>query len=259
MKRHNAHVAGVFTLIELLIVVAIIAILAGMLLPALNKARETAKSIKCIGQLGQIGTAFRLYIDDNKDYFPIFNGAPGGYYWSRYLFWYEDMSKLYNGETDPQPLPAATRNANLKYMHYRMLICPSKPTNKQVSYGYNYRVLGEKKAGQICNRKLSKCKEPSRQYVAMDSQLGDTDDGVSDLVFLSSAATQNRPSPRHNKTVNIVYADGHAAGIKTIGTTSTPNDTYLPGGLGTGRSSGGSDDPEFYGVYSAESGWCRFR
>ena len=72
--RENDKPARGFTLIELLVVIAIIAILASLLLPALARAKAQSLTTQCFSNQHQIGLAYRMYSDENRDYYPSHDG-----------------------------------------------------------------------------------------------------------------------------------------------------------------------------------------
>lgn len=67
-KRHSA-----FTLIELLVVISIIALLLSIMMPALSKARELSRRVACQSNLKQQSLACRLYMADNREYYPSYH------------------------------------------------------------------------------------------------------------------------------------------------------------------------------------------
>ncbi|MCH7596497.1 MAG: prepilin-type N-terminal cleavage/methylation domain-containing protein [Planctomycetes bacterium] len=59
-----------FTLIELIVVMGILALLIGILVPSLQSARNSAKANVCLSTLKGLGTAFTVYLTENRDHFP---------------------------------------------------------------------------------------------------------------------------------------------------------------------------------------------
>ncbi len=62
---------GAFTLIELLVVIGVIALLGLFAYPSLVTARQKAQRIGCTSRLKQIGLAFRIWVGDNTNGFPM--------------------------------------------------------------------------------------------------------------------------------------------------------------------------------------------
>ncbi len=75
---------GGFTLIELLVVIAIIALLISLLLPSLQSARRTAWTTICQINQRQLGAATQMYIDQNKETFPLIENRVGA---QRFVYW----------------------------------------------------------------------------------------------------------------------------------------------------------------------------
>jgi len=198
-----------FTLIELLVVIAIIAILAAMLLPALSAARERARAANCVNKLKQIGTGTMMYVQDFQEYYP--------------------KAFMYSGVGWPQGY------INLGYVQsLEDFVCPSfsgiKPSDKQSNgyeygysyshYGINYNSIGssQRESKGDIPAQLSQIAIPSDTIYSadtvVDNSLGTATEKSSYLLYDAYGDKTGSPHPRHGKSCNIVWCDGHVSSIQ---------------------------------------------
>jgi prepilin-type N-terminal cleavage/methylation domain-containing protein/prepilin-type processing-associated H-X9-DG protein len=136
---------GGFSLMELLFVLVILGLLAALLFPVFGSAREKARQAACVGNMRQLGMAFRLYMQDNDEIFPINRTCVGGFMppetpcaeGMTVLGWLDMVAvytrgSLFKCPSDPTPIVSS------QPLGYRLSSDPSRRTNiNRCSYAKN--------------------------------------------------------------------------------------------------------------------------
>jgi prepilin-type N-terminal cleavage/methylation domain-containing protein/prepilin-type processing-associated H-X9-DG protein len=199
-----------FTLIELLVVISIIAVLIALLLPALGRTRKASNQVSCISNLRQWGLAIQMYAIENHGYLPRRGqGVALTIQIDRPVDWFNVLppmlqlatySDLSAGNQIPRPGGPSS-----------VWLCPEAAefdSTNYWSYGMNMG-LSVETASQNNGMpdKISGVGDTSTMALFADAP------GNYCSVFPSRYPNGYNPVPRHNKSVNICFLDGHAAAI----------------------------------------------
>ncbi len=230
-----------FTLIELLVVIAIIAILAAILFPVFAQAREKARQTECLSNVKQLVLGVYQYIQDYDEVFPMLayrsTRSVGNTTVNCAFTFLSAVDPYIKDKKDKGLFSCPSRRDAMDMGDFvRPLVSNNDPNTaecgqfRSFSYAPNTSVIvagpTPTGSGQLVARSESPIKMAEMQFAAettvfMDGhfmQAGGTCSPAYTLFTASNAAPTGVFSVaiegRHNETVSVGYADGHAKSLK---------------------------------------------
>ncbi len=235
-----------FTLIELLVVIAIIAILAAILFPVFAQAREKARQTECLSNNKQIVLGVMQYIQDYDETFPMlaYRSVRQGNIQCAYTF----LSAIDPYIKDKKDKGLFSCPSRRDAMDMGAFWNPSAPDNGECGQFRNFSYVPNTSlivagpnpggsSGQLVNRAEAPIKQAELAYAAettvfMDGNFMQAGGGCTPAYGLFTTAPSNQyPTGvlttaiegRHQETVSVAYADGHARALKAKPVPCTSN------------------------------------
>ena len=254
-----------FTLIELLVVISIIALLVSVLMPALNKAKKIAQAAICLSNLHEFGVASKMYTQDHGGLMPP---RPGEFDWPVSLRPYYLDKKLLicpsAKKTYVPPLPGVGEVQGGKF-HAWIAGYGDDDEDEEIyvgSYGINLFV-GQNDGGgrgELLWGNLNIVKGAAYIPVLTDSAWDEDTPLPSDSppdydgeVYpggLGYDEMKDRCLNRHNKAINVLFADWH---VSKVGLKGLWHLWWHPGWPQALEDAGGP--PDFITITADYNGW----
>jgi prepilin-type N-terminal cleavage/methylation domain-containing protein/prepilin-type processing-associated H-X9-DG protein len=250
LLRNQTNRRGGFTLVELLVVIGIIALLVGILLPTLNRARRAARTTQCLSTLRQLGLGFMMYTQQHKRSIPYYSTDDETGLWLgqlRAVYSRVDASRICPEAWGPVETTQSTNRTGTAFNCWG----PSNLNfiNKQTgSYGINGWIYWYS-APPATIRRGQPSNDPLPALIGYPHELRDwykapiTSRSAEVPIFADAVWVDSWPRPddevptnlyegyynnsptagrammgrfciaRHQKAINVVFGDGHAATV----------------------------------------------